>query len=147
MKLIGLAVREIVKQSPELVQMIGTKFYNGLAPQGAPYPLVIGRVTGVSPVDYKANNGGINTNPGRACTDTYSYMVSVFDHDLERCGKIASKFRKILDRPRPGMYYGMQLNMMVFKGAEEDAVSADDADVYCWHLFFEIRMDFSTDEI
>lgn len=142
MKLVGLAVREIVKQSPELVQMIGTKFYNGLAPQGALYPLVIGRVTGVSPVDYKANPG-----LGRACTDTYSYMVSVFDHDLERCGKIASKFRKILDRPRPGMYYGMQLNMMVFKGAEEDAVSADDADVYCWHLFFEIRMDFSTDEI
>lgn len=142
MKLVGLAVKELVKKDAELIQLINTKFYNGLAPQDARYPLAVGRVTSVSPVDYKASPG-----LGRACVDTYGYMVSVFDHDLERCGKIASKFRKALDRPRPGMYYGMQLNMMVFKGAEEDAISADDADVYCWHLFFEIRLDFSTDEI
>jgi hypothetical protein len=142
MKLVGLAVKEVVKQSQELVQLIGTKFYNGIAPQKASYPFVVGRVSSVTPVDSKAYPG-----VGRACTDTYGYMVSVFDHDLERCGRIASKCRKVLDRPRPGMYYGMQLNMMVFKNAEEDAIATDDGDVFCWHMYFEIRMDFSTDEI
>lgn len=147
MKIVGLAVSELVKKSPELVQLIDTRFYNGLAPQDAGYPLAIGRVSGVNPTDYKWNNGGTSTNPGRACTDTYSYIVSVFDHDLERCARIASKFRKILDHPRPGPYFGIQLNNMVFKGAEEDAVGGDDANVYCWHLFFDIRVDFSTDEL
>lgn len=141
MKLVGKAIKELVRTS-ELVQYIGTRFYNALAPQGAPYPFVVGRVTGITPVDYKAN-----PNFGRACTDTYYYRAMVFSFDAEEAALIASKVRKVLDRPRPGPYAGMQLNFLVFTGAEEDAMVMDDAELYTWNLDFQIRMDFSTDDI
>lgn len=141
MKLVGKAIKSIVKGS-ELTQYIGTNFFNALAPQSADYPFAVGRVTAVVPVDYKAN-----PNFGRACTDTYYYRVTVYDKDAENAALIASKVRKVLDRPRPGPYAGMQLNFCRFTGAEEDSMIGDDVEIYAWNLDFEIRMDFSTDDI
>lgn len=144
MKLVGKAIRRIVKAS-ELNSDIGTRFYNALAPQGAAYPLAVGRVVGVTPVDSKAFPGG---KFGRACTDTYMYRVTVYDHDAENCAEIASRFRLVLDRPRPGDYGdGMQINLCRFMGAQEDAYTEDDGDLFAWTLDFEIRMDFSTDKV
>lgn len=141
MKLVGKAVRKLVVQS-ELSQYIGTRFYNALAPQSADYPLAVGQVLGVDPVSFKANPG-----TGRACTDTYMYGISVYAHDAENAAVIASKFRKVCDLPRPGPYFGIQLNNMKLVNAEESGFREDDADLFVWTLVFSIRVDFSTDDI
>jgi len=144
MKLVGKAIRTIVRAS-ELNNYIGTRFYNALAPQGAAYPLAVGKVVSVSPVDSKASPG---LRLGMACTDVYQYRITIFDHDAENAAVIATKFRKVLDRPRPKDYGdGMQINMSIFRNAQEDAFVADDGDLFSWTLDFEIRMDFSTDNI
>ena len=108
MKLVGKAIKEVVLKG-EVAEYIGTRFYNALAPQVVDYPLVVGRVTGVEPVDYKAS-----PNNGMACTDMFYYNVMCYSFDAEEAATIASKMRKTLDRVRPGPYKNMQLNMVRF---------------------------------
>lgn len=143
MKLIGKAITSIVRNDAELSSVIGRAFFNSVAPQTQAAPYVVGRVTAVEPVDSKASGIG----RGRACTDVMYYTCSVFSFDPETSALIASKLRKALDRPRPGVYAGIQLNNIVFMGAEESGVAGDDAEMYIWDVVFQVRVDFSTDDI
>lgn len=141
MKLVGRAVKTLVVNS-ELADYIGDRFYNSLAPQRKAYPLAVGRVTGVEPVDSKLHPG-----LGQACTDMFYYRVTVFAFDPDEAAVIASKFRKVMDRTKRGMVEDIQINLCRMIGAEENGVIEDDADLFVWDLDFEIRVDFSTEDI
>jgi hypothetical protein len=141
MKLVGKAVKEMILRS-DAGGLLEQRFYNAIAPQIAEYPLAIGKVTAIEPVDFKAS-----PNSGLACTDVYYYRVTVFDFDIENVAVIAQKVRKAVDRRRPGQYGDMQINMPKFLTAAENAFRmADERDLFSWDLDFQIRVDFSTDD-
>ena len=141
MRLVGKAVKYLILNS-NAGASLENRFYNALAPQGALYPLAVGRVIGVDPVDYK-----YSPNMGRACTETYTYVVSVYDFDIEQAAVLAQKIRVALDHIRPGPYQGIQISGIRFSSAEESAMREDDRDLFSWDLEFEIRADFVTDNI
>ena len=136
MKLVGLAIKNIALDDANITDFIGQRFYNSLAPQGAAYPLAVGYVLSVSPVDSK-----MNRYQGRALTDTYGYRISVFSFEPEQAARMAIAFRNKFDRPKPGKYKDIQINTCRMIDAAESGFKEDDVELYTWNLDFEIRVD------
>lgn len=143
MRLIGKAIKHIIVRS-EAAQYIGKRFYNSLAPRTAAYPLIIGRVVGVNPVQYKNH-----PNQGKVINDTISYRITVWSFEPDEAAEIASKVRKALDRipVQQEVIEGISLSQITFQDAEESPIPGDDRDVFSWDLDFTMRVNCATEDL